>query len=497
MAGSRAALFIDVRKPTHVISPWVHGGCIENAGESVYGGIWIEEGSNYSKHSGLRTEVMDVLRRSRLGLFRWPGGITANFYHWTDGIGPRSKRKRRIPVIGKTPETNQFGTHEFMDLCDKVGTQRVLVLNMASGSVQEALDWMEYCNSSAPSEWVQERKLRGSPHPFHVENWQLGEQPWEGGGRLSPEQYGERYITTAALLKTRMPSARLFACLHSNPDWNQRFLQSLKSSSLSFLLNRAVIDFEADSSLKGGGAKPQNEEEYFGLFLHLADLEIHIIQTLRVLERYIPTPHSVPVMLGRWGIRHPGSSPGTGFHQINTLRDGLFAACLMHILFRFPDVDMACIAYPLNALQSLLMTHKADIIRTPTSHALDLIKDHLNNKALTLTIHSPKINLGRVWHPRNMPIVDGFASLNSQGQLVLSAVNLHPDKPIQTTLHLKGAAIESAAVRTLTADDVLDQNTFLAPHQVEPVDSPWHNPSVPILDLPPHSLSQILLTLKQ
>ncbi|HHS14370.1 MAG TPA: hypothetical protein ENN03_11480 [bacterium] len=496
MARASATLFLDIRKRTHVISPWLHGGCIENAGESIYGGIWINEGSNYSKHSGLRTEVMDALKRSRLGLFRWPGGITANFYHWTDGIGPRSKRKRRVPAIGKTPETNQFGTHEFMDLCDKVGTQRVLVLNLATGSVQEALDWAEYCNSTDLSEWVQERKLRGSPHPFHVENWQLGEQPWKGGGNLTPEQYGERYIATATLLKTRMPSARLFACLHRNPDWNQRFLQILKSLSLSSLLNRAVIEFEADSSLIGGGAKPQNEEEYFGLFSHLADLEVQIIQTLRLLERFIHAPHPVPVMLGRWGIRHPGSNPGTVFHQINTLRDGLFAACLMHILFRFPDVDMACIAYPLNSLHALLMTHKTDIIRTPTGHALDLLKDHLCNKALPLTVHSPKINLGRAWHPRNIPIVDGFASLNSQEQPMLSLVNLHPEKSIQTTIHLKGATIESAVIRTLTANNVLDQNTFLAPHQVEPVESPRQKTAVPILNLPPHSLSQIVMTLK-
>ena len=41
-------------------------------------------------------------------------------------------------------ETNHFGTHEFMDLCDQLGCEPYICGNVGSGSVREMQQWVEY-----------------------------------------------------------------------------------------------------------------------------------------------------------------------------------------------------------------------------------------------------------------------------------------------------------------------------------------------------------------
>ena len=56
------------------------------------------------------------LRDLHVPVVRWPGGCFADEYHWRDGIGPRAKRPVTLNTNwGGVPETNAFGTHEFLD----------------------------------------------------------------------------------------------------------------------------------------------------------------------------------------------------------------------------------------------------------------------------------------------------------------------------------------------------------------------------------------------
>lgn len=48
----------------------------------------------------------------RVPMIRWPGGNYVSSYHWEDGIGPLSERKRRPELAWGSEESNQFGTDE-------------------------------------------------------------------------------------------------------------------------------------------------------------------------------------------------------------------------------------------------------------------------------------------------------------------------------------------------------------------------------------------------
>jgi alpha-N-arabinofuranosidase len=66
---------------------------------------------------------------------------------------------------GDEVETNQFGSHEFMDFVEQIGAQPYISVNVASGSPAEAQAWMQYMTGPANSGPGQERARTAAPSP--------------------------------------------------------------------------------------------------------------------------------------------------------------------------------------------------------------------------------------------------------------------------------------------------------------------------------------------
>ncbi len=62
------------------------------------------------------------------------------------------------------PETNQFGTDEFLFFCQQIGAQPQIALNLGTGSPEEAAEWVRYVNQH----WPSHRGLL----------WELGNELW-------------------------------------------------------------------------------------------------------------------------------------------------------------------------------------------------------------------------------------------------------------------------------------------------------------------------------
>ena len=72
------------------------------------------------------------------------GGNFSSYYHWRDGVGPADKRLTTENIAWGIPEYNDFGTDEFLQLCDLIGAVPQFDLNMGSGTPEEAADWVRY-----------------------------------------------------------------------------------------------------------------------------------------------------------------------------------------------------------------------------------------------------------------------------------------------------------------------------------------------------------------
>ena len=115
----------DANKGT-IISPEIYGHFAEHLGRCVYEGFWVGPNSTIPNTRGIRNDVIDALKKLNVPVIRWPGGCFADEYHWKDGVGPIEQRPLMVNTHwGMVTETNRFGTHEFMDLCEMLGCTAV------------------------------------------------------------------------------------------------------------------------------------------------------------------------------------------------------------------------------------------------------------------------------------------------------------------------------------------------------------------------------------
>src|SRR5438874_286896 len=132
-----AKITICLDEPIGTISPNLYGHFAEHLGSGIDGGLWVGPESAIPNTAGIRTAVLDALRKLHIPVLRWPGGCYADDYHWEDGVGPRKERPRRINLWwGQNVETNSFGTHEFIALCRYLGAEPYLGGNLGSGSIR-------------------------------------------------------------------------------------------------------------------------------------------------------------------------------------------------------------------------------------------------------------------------------------------------------------------------------------------------------------------------
>ena len=86
---------------------------------------------------------------------------------------------------GGVPETNEFGTHEFMAFAEMIGTKVYISGNVGSGSPQEMADWMEYMTSNTVSTLANERRKNGREQPWDVHYFGIGNETWGCGGNMT------------------------------------------------------------------------------------------------------------------------------------------------------------------------------------------------------------------------------------------------------------------------------------------------------------------------
>ena len=166
------------------------GQFAENLGHGLYEGIWVGPDSPIPNTRGIRNDVVAALRELKVPNVRWPGGCFADQYHWRKGIGPRDKRPATVnSAWGDVIDTNAFGTDEFMDFIQQIGSTPYVSVNVGSGTPQEAAEWLEYMTAAAPTALAKERAANGHPEPYKVGFLGIGNESWDCGGAMTPDYY--------------------------------------------------------------------------------------------------------------------------------------------------------------------------------------------------------------------------------------------------------------------------------------------------------------------
>ncbi|HML48774.1 MAG TPA: alpha-N-arabinofuranosidase, partial [Clostridia bacterium] len=101
-------------------------------------------------------------------------------------MGPLHERKKKRNVIWG-------GVNDGVGYCRALGAEPMICVNMASGTPQEAADWVEYCNGAAGSYFADLRIAHGWPEPFNVKYWCIGNES-QAVPDLGPQHNPDRYI---------------------------------------------------------------------------------------------------------------------------------------------------------------------------------------------------------------------------------------------------------------------------------------------------------------
>src|SRR5580658_2319315 len=118
------SLRIDAAHPGSKIDRNIFGQFAEHLGSGIYGGIWVGKDSSIPNVRGIRSDVVAALRDLHVPNVRWPGGCFGDEYHWRDGIGPAANRRTTVNSNwGGALEPDSFGTDEFMDFLNQIGSE--------------------------------------------------------------------------------------------------------------------------------------------------------------------------------------------------------------------------------------------------------------------------------------------------------------------------------------------------------------------------------------
>uniref|UniRef100_A0A0B7K8K6 Alpha-L-arabinofuranosidase 1 catalytic domain-containing protein n=2 Tax=Bionectria ochroleuca TaxID=29856 RepID=A0A0B7K8K6_BIOOC len=173
-------------------------------------------------------DVIEALKELNSPVVRYPDGNFCATYHWQDGIGPRENRHKRPELAWIGLESNQFGTDEYMKWCEKVGISPYIALNMNTGTLDEALAWVEYRNSTQDTYYANLRRKNGHEKPYNVKYWALGNEmwgPWQVE-QMTKEDYAKKVFQWAKALKLLDPSIGLILCGKEGQDaWDYHVLK--------------------------------------------------------------------------------------------------------------------------------------------------------------------------------------------------------------------------------------------------------------------------------
>jgi alpha-L-arabinofuranosidase len=470
-AGTEAQLTLRADQPGPVINRNLYGQFSEHLGHCIYGGIWVGPDSPIPNTRGYNNAVLDALRNLRVPILRWPGGCFADEYHWRDGIGPREKRPSMYNSHwGGVVEDNHFGTHEFLDLCEMLGIEPYVCVNVGSGSVREAMEWVEYMTSDADSPMANLRRANGRDKPWRVRYIAVGNESWGCGGSMSPEYYADNFRRYNTFIKDYVPGPenRIYrvACGPDafNYEWTETLMRTAGRQMDGLSLHYYTIPRGRWESK--GSATEFGRDAYYSTLANTLRMEELVSRHSAIMDKYDPKKR-VGLAVDEWGIWtdvEPGTNPGFLFQQ-NSLRDALLAALNLHIFQAHADrVVMANIAQMVNVLQAMILTQGDKIVLTPTYHVFEMMNVHGGATSVPVELKTPDLPSA---HER-IPTVSASASRDAAGRIHLSLVNTDPDGPVTVACTVVGGAPRGVAGRVLTAPSMTAHNTFDSPHVVEP-----------------------------
>jgi alpha-L-arabinofuranosidase len=486
-----------------VISPHIYGHFIEHLGGVIYDGVWVGRNSKIPNVDGIRKEFIDDMKRIGAPNLRWPGGCFADGYHWRDGIGKSRPRtynfwQSRSPKGVDATEVNQFGIHEFMNLCRQIGAEPYVAANVGSSTPKEFHDWVSYCNAPAGTlSLADERAANGDKQPFNIRYWGVGNESWGCGGTMRPEEYATLYRKWITQFPAYVQPFLVAAGPRGHaPDtdigWTTGFFENMRGYQPP---DGFALHFYTDLRPTTIKAADFNASEWYEVLLRGVRLEKIMQDHWTEIGKFDPT-HKTKFVVDEWGVWYkPGEEiqPSYILSSPMTLRDAVHTGLTFDIFNRHAEkIAMANVAQTVNCIHSLFLAEGDKFVRTPVYYVFEMYRAHMGAQQLAVKNPAHDLNVSGINGAATLPGLSASASLRNK-RVTVTLTNPSLDSDIAVRVRLSnGAHATEAKATVLTHQDMRATNTFANHDEVKPGVHPVKvEGSALALTVPKHSVVSV------
>ncbi len=480
---------VDIRKGK--IDKNIYGHFSEHLGRCIYEGLWVGRDSPIPNQNGIRSDVVNALRKIKIPVLRWPGGCFADEYHWKDGIGKYENRPKMVNVHwGGVVENNHFGTHEFLELCEMIGAEPYICGNVGSGTVQEMREWIEYLTFDGKSPMADLREKNGRSNPWKIKFFGVGNENWGCGGNMRAEYYADLFRRYSCYIRD-FSGNKIYKIAGGAPGDNYNWTEVLMREASKFMDGISLHHYTVPGPdwQNKGSATDFTEHDWIKTMKKTLYMDELITKHSAIMDKYDPNKR-IGLIVDEWGTWYdvePGTNPGF-LYQKNTLRDALVAAITLNIFNNHCDrVKMANIAQTVNVLQAIIHTEGEKMILTPTYHIFDMYQVHQDAELLQIDYHDNKNQHFQV---------NSSASVDINNRIHISLCNISLTDTEEVCCELKGTKNKKISGKILRAKKMNDQNTFEIPEAIKPTE--YSEASLKdgnlLLKLPPMSVIVLEIT---
>lgn len=484
-----AKIKLDLDRQRGKINSNIYGNFIEHLGRCIYGGIYDEE-SPLSDKNNIRQDVLEAAKDLNIPHLRWPGGNFVSGYHWMDGIGPVEERPNKQELAWDTVETNKFGTDEYMEYCELLDTEPHLCVNMGNGTMEEAQNWVEYCNADTDTKYANLRRQYGQEEPYDVKYWGLGNEiygEWQIGHK-DVHDYVKAAKEFGKVMKRVDPSIELIACGAGTPEWDRVVVEELGG----------LVDYISTHMYVGN---PDNDYYDYMATSEKVERRLEMLEGIINSVMHDVAPSERPkIAFDEWNVWYrthpdPGEDPSYETRHIleehYNQEDALVVAMFLNSFTRHCDsVKMANLAQLVNVIAPM-MTKKEDLFKQTIYYPLYLYANH--NKEIGLRAYTQCGSYEARETTINYLDVSASSDIEEE-EVVLNVINRRKEETVSAEIESqKGSFHDQVEIYELSGEGIKDKNSFQQKDKVT-VEEKRIDAGNPLeYDFPPHSLTVMTL----
>ncbi|MFV0360068.1 alpha-N-arabinofuranosidase [Tropicimonas sp.] len=423
----------------------LYSAFIEHMGRAIYTGIY-EPGHPTANQYGFRGDVLELVRALKIPAIRYPGGNFVSAYKWEDGIGPKENRPVRLDLAWRSKETNQVGINEFAQWAKDAGIEMMLAVNLGTRSIEEARNFVEYCNFPSGTYWSDLRRNHGVEKPYGVNMWCLGNEmdgPWQIGHKEAKE-YGRLADETSKAVKAFGRDIETIVCGSSNdkmptyPDWERQVLEECYEN----------VDYISLHNYYGNSR--HNSLNFFAKVEETGRYIQSVAGTIDYVKAKKRAKNDVHICFDEWNVWYHNREQDSRnwsewdwpeapalLEEDYNLEDALFIGCLLNEFIRRSDrVRIACIAQLVNIIAPIRAEKGGKAWATTIYYPYQFASLYGRGTAMNVSVDCPRYDEEVA---QDVPYLDIAAVLAKDGKsLTVFAVNRNPDEAMEIDIALNG-----------------------------------------------------------